>query len=316
MFAPSRPGPSARLLAALIAVSLPLGALPVPAAAAGPQPGLWALAAPTDTLTADAAASARKPTQDKAKSLLESSPDDAAELLADEAAKKADPVLHIDAAEAYKVAGAKNKSRVDLENGIEQARVGLDILYFLQDPRADPDWQPVEAAKVASEISRGEKAIEGCERAIEDLSNKKEEPAPVVEDEGRKKAPRDGRGLIAAGSVFTLVGVAGLAMIGGGVGMGVSAQNHVEGLNASDPDYAEQKAKDDDKGALGNTLVYAGIPVAVVGLATGIALLVVGVKKRKKYRAEHGGSDDNTARVQVLPMMGRGVGGLSLSGRF
>jgi hypothetical protein len=322
MSASSRSGPRARLLAALIAASLPLGA-PAPAAAStavaaasAPQFGLWAFAATTGKLSAGDAASARKATQTKAKGLLDAdNPDGAAELLAEEADKKADPVLYIDAAEAYKAAGIKNKSRVDLENGIENARVGLDILYFLQDPRADGEWQPVAGGDVSSEISRGEKAVEGCEAAIEDLSKKSDEPAPVVEDKQRKKAPRDGRGLIATGAVFTVVGVAGLAMIGGGLGTGISAQKHVDGLNPSDPNYAADVEADDKKGALGNTLVYAGIPVAVVGLATGIALLAVGVKKRKKYRAENGGGDE-TSRVQVLPVTGRGYGGLVLSGRF
>ncbi len=309
-------GPCSRLLAALIAVSLPLGALPTPAAAAGPHLGLLALAAPAGKLTAADAASARKPTQTKAKGLLDADdPDGAAELLAEEAEKKSDPVLFVDAAEAYKAAGIKNKSRVDLENGIDKARVGLDILYFLQDPRADPEWQPVDAGDVSSEISRGEKAIEGIEKAIEDLATKKEEPAPAPEEKGRKKAPRDGRGLIAGGAVFTVIGVAGLGMIGGGVAISSSAQKHVDGLNPSDPTFLDQKADDDKKGALGNTLAYAGIPVAVVGLATGIALLVVGVKKRKRYREENG-SGDTSASIRVFPVTGRGYAGLSLAGRF
>lgn len=311
-------GPCSRLLAALIAVSLPLGALPTPAAAAAPRAGLVALAAaPTGKLTPSEADSARKSIQGKAKDLREAEDHDgAAELLADEANKKADPVLYIDAAEAYKAAGVKNKSRVDLENGMEQARVGLDILYFLQDPRVDPDWQPVDASDVSSEISRGEKAIEACEQAIEDLSKKKDDPAPAEEeDKKRKKAPKDGRGLIAGGAVFTVVGVAGLAMIGAGVGTSIAAQNHVDELNPSDPNFPDDVAADDKKGKLGNTLAYVGIPVAAVGLAAGIALLVVGVKKRKRYQAENG-SGDTSASLRVVPVTGRGYAGLSLSGRF
>ncbi len=311
-------GPCSRLLAALIAVSLPLGALPAPAAAAGPHLGLVALAAaPTGKLSASDAASARKSVQDKAKGLLSADdPDGAAELLAEEADKKADPILYIDAAQAYKAAGVKNKSRVDLENGMEKARVGLDILYFLQDPRVDPDWQPVEPGDVSSEISRGEKAIESLEKAVEDLANKKDEPAPAPEeDEKRKKAPKDGRGLIATGAAFTVLGVAGLGMLGAGLAISSSAQKHVDGLNPSDPMFPDQVAEDDKKGKLGNTLVYAGIPIAAVGLATGIALLVVGVKKRKRYREANGGGD-SSASIQVYPVTGRGYAGLSLSGRF
>ena len=319
-----------RLACALIAASLPLGALPTPAAAAGPAlgalhgafhgswgPGLLALAAPAGKLTPGDAASARKSIQTKAKGLLDADdPDGAAELLSDEANKKSDPILYVDAAEAYKAAGVKNKSRVDLENGIENARIGLDILYFLQDPRVDPEWQPVDGGDVSSEISRGEKAVEACEKAIEDLANKKDEPAPTEDEpKARKKAPRDGRGFIGAGAAVTLLGVAGLGMIGGGIAISSSAQKHVDGLNASDPNFLDEKAKDDERGKLGNTLVYAGIPVAAIGLGVGIALLVVGVKKRKRYKEENGGGD-SSASIQVLPNAGRGYAGLTLTGRF
>ncbi|MBL9101497.1 MAG: hypothetical protein JNL82_11100 [Myxococcales bacterium] len=320
MSALSRPGPSARLLATLLAVSLPLGALPGPAAAAGPHAGVYALAgAPAGKLSASEAAGNRKPAQDKAEKMLAAgSADEAAELLRDEADKTADPVLYIDAAEAYKAAGLKNKSRVDLENGMESARVGLDILYFLQDPRADPDWQPVDQGKVAAEISRGEKAIEACEQAVDEIS-KKDEPTPVVEDKERKKAPRDGRGLIAGGAVLTVIGVAGLAMIGAGTAISASTQKDVDALDLSM--YTKDELPGvlepyDKKGDRANLIAYVGIPVAVVGLATGIALLAVGVKKRKRYRAENGDTESTSASLRVLPTMGRNYGGFALSGRF
>ena len=60
-------------------------------------------------------------------------------------------------------------------------------------------------------------------------------------------------------------------------------------------------------------ITYIGIPVAAVGLAAGIALIAVGVKKRKAYRAEHGASE---TALHVVPALGRGFAGLSVGGRF
>lgn len=314
-----RAKPSSRLLAALLAVSLPAGALPQTAAAAP----LWAVMA-GDKFTPSEAASARKSVQEKAKGLVSGgNGSQAGEVLAEAAAEKGDPVLYIDAAEAYQAAGEKDKSKADLELGIEKARTGLDILHFLQDPRADADWKPVADDEISKEISRAEKVISASEQTIEDLDKKPEE-APKVDDEPkkRKKAPKDGRGLIAAGSLLTLVGVGGLGLMGGGLGMASGAQKDVDALEEDlknqvidRPTFDAEVADIDAKGKLGNTLTYAGIAVGVVGLAAGIALLVVGVKKRKKYRAEHGGGEE-TAGVQLVPVLGAGRAGLVLSGRF
>jgi hypothetical protein len=72
---------------------------------------------------------------------------------------------------------------------MEKARVGLDILYFLQDPRVDPEWQPSTRRRLG-EISRGEKAIESLEKAVEDLANKKDEPPPSRKKRRSARRPR------------------------------------------------------------------------------------------------------------------------------
>ncbi len=316
MLAQSTPSPRTRLLAVALAASLSLGAAPAQAASvlAG-APGLALFA--DAKVTPEQAASARKSVQERAQSLRKAGDHgSAAELLSEEAAKRSDPVLYLDAADAYKAAGTEDRSRPDLETGIEKARVGLDILHFLQDPRCDPEWQAVAASKISAEIGRGEKIIAASEQAIKDMDRKVEAPAPEEDDEKtRKKAPKDGRGLIAVGSLLTVVGVAGLGMIGAGVALSAGAQKDVDDVDLTDMDFEQQIADIDAKGKAANNIAYAGIAVGAVGLATGIALLVVGVKKRKKYRAEHG-SDENTARVQVLPTAGRGQAGLVLLGRF
>ncbi len=316
-----RPGLQARVLASAVAVTLPLA--PAPA-----QAGIQTLVTPAallaDGVTAAQASSARKPVQDKAQGLLNAGdPDGAAELLAEEAQKRGDPVLYLDAGEAFKAAGVKNKSKADLSSGIDQAMVGLDILHFLQDPRCDPDWQIVDGNEVSGEIRRGEKLIEASEKAIADLDTKVEAPPPAAEEEkGRKKAPRDGRGFIAVGSVLTLVGLGGLGLMGAGLATGANSQKDIDALADSlkngaidQATFDSEKIAIDNKGERANTLTYAGIGVGAVGLAAGIALLVVGVKKRKKYRAEHGDTSDSPSAM-LVPALGRGSAGLVLSGRF
>lgn len=311
MFVSSHSSPRGRLLATLLAVTVSASAVPSPAQAA---PILALLA--DEKVTPEEAASARKSVQARAEGLRKSDPGAAAELLDEEAGTRSDPVLYIDAAEAYREAGVKDRSRPALETGIEKARIGLDILYFLEDPRADPDWQILDSGEIAGEISRGQKVIAASEQAIADMEKKTDTaPAPVEEPKGRKKAPRDGRGLIAGGSVLTLVGIAGLGMLGAGLATGAKAQKDVNNLNPSDLDYQTQVDDLDARGKLGNTLAVAGGVVGGVGLVAGIALLVIGVKKRKKYREEHG-SEDTSASLRVLPVAGRGQAGLVFTGRF
>lgn len=311
------------MLAALLAVSLPAGALPAQAAPLAPLGSMALLA----DVTAAQASSARKPIQERAQGLLKAgNAESAAELLSEEAGKKSDPILYLDAAEAFKAAGVEDRSKSNLESAIERASIGLDILNFLQDPRADPSWQVVESGDISDEISRGEKIIAATEQAIADLDKKVD---TAVETDGddkpkktRKKAPKDGRGFIAVGSVLTLVGVGGIGMMGFGLASSAGAQKDIDALakqlkdSTIDMATFDMKREDiDAKGKRGNTLTYAGAAMGAVGLAAGIALIVVGVKKRKKYRAENGGGESDSAAM-VMPAFGRDHVGLVFTGRF
>ena len=293
--------PALRVAAALVAITLPITALPAPALAAGPD------------VTPAQATSARKSVQARGKQLMASDAGEAAEYLSGEAKKTHDPVLYFDAAEAYKADGAASRDKAALQTAIELASIGLDIAHFQQDPRCDPDWQHLDAGEADREIARGKQIVEDSEKALADLDKPVEAPPPAEEPKERKKTPRDGRGLIAGGSLLTVVGVGGLGMIGAGLALGAGAQKDVEALDPSDIDYDSQVDELDDMGRSANLIAYVGIPVAAVGLAAGIALLAVGVKKRKKYRAEHGA--DETA-LHVAPALGRGFAGLTLGGRF
>ncbi|MCY1055174.1 hypothetical protein [Nannocystis sp. SCPEA4] len=298
---PAERRPVLRLAATLLVVTLPTTTLPLPAHAA-------------EAVTPARASGVRKLVQDRAKPMMSSDPGGAAELLAGEAKKTKDPVLFIDAGEAYLAEGVAERDKAALTAAIEHASIGLDIAAFQQDPRCDPEWQHLDAGEFDREIARGKQVIEDSEKAIADLDKPVEAPPPVEEKKPEKGTPRDGRGLIAGGSLMTVVGVGGLAMIGAGLALSAKAQKDVEALDPSAIDFDAQLQDIDKKGKNANVVAYAGIGVAAVGLGVGIALLALGIKKRKAYRAEHGASE--TAGVHVTPALGYGYGGISLGGRF
>jgi len=264
---------------------------------------------PDNKLTAAQAEEARTPIQERAGEMSES-PDAAGSMLAEEARTLGDPILFIEAGDAFKAAGAEEREVRLAERAIEEAKLALDILYFLEDPRADPNWEIVASTDVTDLISRAQTLIDDSETLIEEIEAEQapDEEEQVEEKKKRTPMPRDGRFFIGAGSLMTVVGIGGVGMLGAGLSMGSSAQKTVEDPEVTGDEFDEADAK----GKRANVISYAGIGVAAVGLISGAALLVIGVKKRKAYRADNGES----ASVHLTPVLGRSMTGLSLSGRF
>ncbi len=260
---------------------------------------------PENKITSQQAEEARAPIETRAEGMSES-PGAAASMLADEARKLGDPVLFIDAAAAYKAAGDQERDIEAVESGITEAKVALDILYFLQDPRADTNWQVVAESDISGLIDRARGHIDSSETLIEEIEAENA-PPPVPEEDERTPAPRDGRGFIAAGSLLTVVGIGGAGLMGAGMVMGLSAQEEVEKQEVTGAPFDAADAK----GQKANTLSYVGLGIGAVGLISGITLLAVGIKKRKAYRA-----DNNDSALRLTPTLGPAMTGLSLSGRF
>ncbi len=133
------------------------------------------------------------------------------------------------------------------------------------------------------------------------------EPAPVEEVE----PPPDGKTLILVGAVLT--GVGGLVGVGGGLGFGLAARNRslaVEEVSDGNPErlsFAESQALDDE----GRRFETLQIVMAATGAAvaiTGVALLAVGLKRKKEAAA-------GPTATLVPTWTGRSAG-LSLQGRF
>lgn len=261
---------------------------------------------PENKLTAAQAEEARAPIKQRAEGMGDS-PGAAASMLAEEARKLGDPVLFIEAADAYRAAGAADREIEPVESAIGEAKIALDILYFLQDPRADPNWEIVAEVEVTDLISRAKTLIDDSETLIEEIEAEQAPPPPPETEEEKTPRPKDGRGFIAAGSLLTVVGVGGLGMMGAGLAMGSAAQKEVEDPTVTGDAFDEADAK----GKRANVISYAGIGVAAVGLISGVALLAIGVKKRKAYRA-----DNAESAVRLTPAIGPAMTGLSLSGRF
>ncbi|MCY1013089.1 hypothetical protein OV079_47680 [Nannocystis pusilla] len=168
--------PVPQLAAALLAVTLPIATLPLPALAAA-------------DVTPASASGVRKTVQDRAKPMLSSDPGGAAELLRTEAKKTGDPILFIDAGEAFLAEGVAERDKTALQQAIEQASIGMDIAAFQQDPRCDPAWQHLDAGEYDREMARGKKVVEDSEKAIADL----DKPAPAPrrrKSRSRRRAPR------------------------------------------------------------------------------------------------------------------------------
>jgi len=299
---------------------MPLQALPVSAFASP-----WALAGPKKVTPADAAAK-RSDAQKLGRDLAGADAAAAGMHYDAKAAEWGDPVLFLDAADAYLNAAEKDKEIAMAEAGIERARIALDILYFHLDPGADKSFRMVEETDIADLISRANIAIDRGEKLMESIAGA--EAAPVASTDGedekktkkrKKRPPGNGKGLFIGGAVATALGAAFTVM--GVAGLGIGAANQ---RKAEDPTvYGEEYDAVEDKGRRGNVVAAAGFAVGGVLLVGGIVMLVIGKKRMDKSGTgpeQEEQQPEQSARsrlrqdrmVRVAPTLN----GLAISGRF
>lgn len=242
-----------------------------------------------------------------------------------------DPVTMLEAGEARIEAAAKQRNVEQAQAAIEDTRVALDILHFydaVASGQATSDWLVIAPGDAAALISTGDSQIERAESLISEIEAEKVATAgrkgdKVAKGDKKKKkkqkkrgkgdGARPGAGMIAAGSVFTVVGVAGLSMVLVGVARSAAAQKQVEKLDAGDP----QVDTYDKIGKQSNVVAYAGAGLAVAGFAIGLPLLIVGVKRRKAGGdAPASTSAQRRSGFGIAPMMAGGTQGLVIRGRF
>jgi hypothetical protein len=241
-----------------------------------------------------------------------------------------DPVTMLEAGEARVEAAAKQRSVEQAEIAIEDTRVALDILHFydaVASGQATSSWHVIAPGDAATLIAQGDSQVERAEALISEIEAEKVAAAGSKGDDKadkkkkkKEKKPRDGKakpgtGMIAGGSIFLVAGVAGITMVIIGTARAAAAQGEVEKLEPGD----DQIDTYDKIGKQSNILAYAGAGVAVAGLAVGLPLLIIGVKRRK---AAGSGSAATSARLQrreafgVAPVFAGGTQGVVLRGRF
>jgi hypothetical protein len=300
---------------AAVALAMPLHAVPAVALASP-----WAFAGPKKVTPADAAAK-RGDAQKLGRDLASADAAAAGMHYDAKAAEWGDPVLFLDAADAYLDAAEKDNEIAMAEAGIERARISLDILYFHLDASADKNFRMVDDTDIADLISRANIAIDRGEKLMESIAGAAQAEPVASTDEAKKKKtkrpPGNGKGLYIGGAVATALGAAFTVM--GVAGLAIGAVNQ---RKAEDPTvYGEEYDLVEEKGRRGNVIAAAGLAVGGVLLVGGIVMVIIGKKRMNKAGGpEPEGQSERSARsrlrhnhmVRVAPTLN----GLAISGRF
>lgn len=239
-----------------------------------------------------------------------------------------DPIIFIEAGEARLEQAKKDRDPEAAEKGIEDTRIALDILQLFAEVEAGTattDWIVIAPADSTALISRAEEQIDSGESLLKEIEDEKAAAAVASAGKGdkekkkrkkRKKGePRDkqpGTGMIAAGSVFIVAGVAGVSMVIAGTALSAKQQKIVEKHEVTDPEIDSIDAA----GNRANMLAYIGAGLAVAGFAVGLPLVIIGAKKRKNGKAPPSTAARLRQELVLSPMLGRGGSGIALRGRF
>jgi hypothetical protein len=287
----------ARLVGIAVSVSL-LRATPAQAAFLG-----------EGDITPDSANSARFGVEQQGKQLTDSGGfAEAAELYWSEGVRLKDPVLILDSAEALRDQAAAERS-IELANAaIERVAPALDMLHYLRDGSVSAAWQPVAPEYVDTVIKRAESLITDAQTLIATIEEEQRKAAeaaaaPVETDEPKRRKAKPGTGLIAAGSASLVIGLGAAGLGAAGLVLGAQAQSDVEDPLVYEPEQSAAEAR----GQNANVLAGVGFALAGVGVTVGAALIVVGVKKRKRA---------GSAETALIPVWLERGAGLGVVGRF
>lgn len=251
-----------------------------------------------------------------------------AEALERDGASLGDPILLLEAGEAWLAAAEESSSIEDARRAEMVTRTALDIVYFYRDVgsgKTRSRWTVVTTDQVPDLLERGDRQIEASAELIDRIENppRSSDGAGRADADGQKKArakakkkksrvrgerapKRPGTGMIVGGSLATAVAGGGVALSVAGLLISSSRQKEVETLDAVED--AERVETLDKEGKQANLFAYVGLGVAVGALAVGLPLLIVGVKKRK--------ASPVAASVRIVPDFGGTQQGVSVIGRF
>lgn len=209
----------------------------------------------------------------------------------------------------YNIAAAREKLfalRGDVEH-LKQAKILLQQFEASIDETYSgaPEQGEEERARVQEKLVRIEGLI--AEATAEDPPATPPEPGPPVDPEPVRTPPTDvtqpggdsGRSLLIAGGVLAGLGVLAGAGMTAALLIGRKA-NDIDGIE--EQELAKRKAIF-DRGRRANAGAIAGGVLGTVLVAAGVALLVVGAKRKARATA-------------MAPLVGRSVAGVVFIGRF
>ncbi len=294
-----------RNLVSASAVALVFTTTSAAAFAAPGAPGAFRVKRPKVT-PADAAQK-RAAAQIRGNALVSSGESIAAGIEFDNAAAElGDPVLYLDAGEAYLMGAEKSRNKELAQASIERAKISLDILYFHLDASADKDFRLIEATEIPALIVRAQQLIEDSQLMIEEIDAELAAALAEPVDEGEPKPKRKkGRAAKITGAAFIGAGAVMLGIGAAGIALGVRHQQTAEHSTVYGAEY-DAVAK---KGERANTMAYVGVPAGLVLAGVGITVLVLTSDKHKKKK----GKKD---KYSVVPTFDRHGTGVAVVGRF
>ncbi|MBC8070985.1 MAG: hypothetical protein IAG13_21855, partial [Deltaproteobacteria bacterium] len=226
-----------------------------------------------------------------------------------------DPVLYLDAADAYYKAADADSEIALAEAGIERARIALDLLFFQLDAAADKTLRMVDTADIPDLIARANGTVKTGEDLIAQLRARADGAVAGADTaepkEKRARKPVNGRALYSSGIAFTAIGGAVLAIGGVGLVLGAVRQNEAE-----DPDVYGS-AYDDvaDKGRSANLMAGIGLGLGGALVVGGVVMLIVGKRIQKKAPPKEPGAIARLARKKSM-RVSPSLNGVAISGRF
>ncbi|MEZ4382241.1 MAG: hypothetical protein R3A79_12895 [Nannocystaceae bacterium] len=215
----------------------------------------------------------------------------------------------------YNLATAREKA-FEVDGDLAHLRQALILLdNFLESVDAIyPDAE--EAAKERAEAQERRAAIESRIKEAEAAAEAGDAPVapagaagepivvapwPTPPDTG----PPPGRAMVIGGAVLIGMGGASLGMMTAGMVVGAQAND----IDSLDPNNFNDRREQFDRGRLGNTLAIAGGAAAGVTIVSGAVLLALGLRKQRAAAKA-------SASAQLAPMLGPGIAGVRVGGRF
>ncbi|MCA9652201.1 MAG: hypothetical protein H6712_05960 [Myxococcales bacterium] len=209
----------------------------------------------------------------------------------------------------YNIATAREKAFEVTQDPVELRQARILLSNFEQSIATlygEGEEADAERARVQEKIAALDDQLAELDHAQgpDDGTAPQPEPEtpPEVVEPGTDEPPPNpaARGLVIGGAVSLSLGVAGLAMMGAGLGMG-SRANDISDLQ---PDAIDARRDRFERGRTGNVLAIAGGVTAGVLVVTGSVLLALGMRRKK------------ASAVALVPGVGPRGAALVLRGRF